>query len=338
MKKVLLVFLVSLLFITGCGKKEKEIVDEKPNDEPVIDQPEISGTIDIIDINSNSRPYAIVVNNSPAAVKVQQGLQEAYIVYEFPVEGGLTRLMALYKDIDDLKVGTIRSARHNFLDYAFEHDAIFVAYGWSTYAQNDINSTGINHINGMIHSSPFWRENPENLATEHTAYTNLSRLISFSNDNNYSSTTDKGLVLNYDANDVDLSNKENAQIANKVYIPSGSADATYEYDTEKKVYKRFVNGNANIDHETKEQYTTKNIIVQKIDSKMTSGNYYLDLGTIGSGNGFYITNGYAVPIKWSKSSRTEKTKYTYLDGSEVILSDGNTFIQLQLNSQPLTIE
>ena len=115
-------------------------------------------------------------------------------------------------------------------------------------------------------------------------------------------------------------------------------NTTYQYDEANKVYKRFVNGDANIDHETKQQFTTKNIIVQKINTKMASDNYYWDLETIGSGNGYFITNGYAVPIQWSKKSRTEKTIYTYLDGSEVKLSDGNTFIQLQSNNQNLTIE
>ena len=138
--------------------------------------------------------------------------------------------------------------------------------------------------------------------------------------------------------DIDLTNKENVQVANRVYIPSGGGNTTYEYDKENKIYKRFVNGDANIDYETKEQYTTKNIIVQKINTKVASDNYYWELETVGSGNGYYITNGYAVPIKWSKASRTEKTKYTYLDGIEVIISDGNTFIQLQSNSQKLTIE
>ena len=70
---------------------------------------------------------------------------------------------------------------------------------------------------------------------------------------------------------------------------------------------------------------------------MASDNYYWDIETVGSGDGYYITNGYAVPIKWSKESRSAKTKYTYVDGTEVLLNDGNTYIQLQSTSQTLTI-
>ena len=58
----------------------------------------------------------------------QAGLNKAYIVYEMIVEGGETRLMALFKDRDLEKIGPIRSSRHYFLDYALENDAIYVHF------------------------------------------------------------------------------------------------------------------------------------------------------------------------------------------------------------------
>ena len=79
-------------------------------------------------------------------------------------------------------------------------------------------------------------------------------------------------------------------------------------------------------------------VLQKIKTKMANDNYYWDLETVGSGDGYFITEGYDVPIKWTKESREAKTKYTYLDGTEVLLNDGNTYIQLQSVNQTLTIE
>lgn len=332
MKK--LCILILLIFICiGCGKKEEESIKEETP--PVIEEPK---EISIIDVNSNTRPYAIVINNSTVAVKVQTGLQQAYIVYEFPVEGGLTRLMALYKDVPDFTIGTIRSSRHNFLDYAMEHDAIFIHYGWSHYAEDDERELRYDYINGTLGGGPFWRENPESLATEHTAYTSIEKIKEYVKNKEIRSTTDQGLVLNYDINGVDLSKKDGNILANNIAIPSnGSINTTYEYDKENKNYKRFVNGNANIDYYTKEQFTAKNIIVQKINTKMASDNYYWDLETVGSGTGYYITEGYAVPITWSKENREAKTKYRYVDGTEIQLNDGNTYIQLQSNSQNLEI-
>lgn len=332
MKKLFLIFFICIFFLCGCGKKVPVVEELPPEEENIATE-----KVDIVDPNSNTRPFAVVVNNSAVAVKVQTGLQSAYMVYEIPVEGGLTRLLAFYKDIDDLTIGTIRSARHNFLDYAWEQDAIFVHYGWSHYAKDDIIKTKINNVNGLSDSA-FWRENPENLASEHTAYTSLAKIREFSKGKNYSLTTEKGFVLPYDVKDISLEEKSDVKKATNISIPSNaSSNTTYIYDEEEKVYKRFVNGKENIDYNTKKQITTKNIIVQKMNTKMASDNHYWDLETVGSGEGFYITNGFSVPITWKKTSRTEKTCYNYLDGSEVTLSDGNTFIQLQSTNQKLTI-
>ena len=59
----------------------------------------------------------------------QAGLQDAYVVYELMVEGGITRMMALFKDIDSDKIGSIRSARMQYLDYALENNAIYIHAG-----------------------------------------------------------------------------------------------------------------------------------------------------------------------------------------------------------------
>ncbi len=330
MKKIIILFSLCF-FICSCGKKEEVIVEsiEQPIDNQIIEKEKI----DIVDVNSNTRPFAVVINNATVAVKVQQGLQDAYMVYEIPVEGNMTRLLAFYKDIDDLKIGTIRSARHNFLDYVFEQDAIFVHWGWSHYAKRQIESMNVETLNGLYDSS-FWRENPENLALEHTGYTSLKKSRDLASKKGFSLTTDKGLVLNYSLVEVNL----DGQIANKIYIPSSNVSNTsYEYDSDKKVYLRSVNGNKHIDYQTKKQYTAKNIIIQKINTKMASDNYYWELETTGSGDGMYITNGHAIPIKWSKENRLAKTKYTYLNGDEVKLNDGNTYIQLQSNKQEYKI-
>ena len=219
----------------------------------------------------------------------------------------MSRSIALYKDKAPEKIGTIRSARHNFLDYVLENDAIFVHFGYSHYAQQQIPALGINNINGLS-DSPFWRENPEGLAYEHTAYTSLVKCIEVAKNKNYRLTTD-----------------------------SQYYGVKFVYDNENKIYKRYVNGVAHTDYFNKEHFSTKNIIVIKVDFVNASDNYYLDFKNIGTGNGYYITDGYAVPITWEKKDRASKTIYKNLDGTELNVNDGNTYIMLQSNNQTLSI-
>ena len=359
-KKTIIILVVVIMLIIVLGiilgikiiKDKNSIVETKietssneeiiENDKENLEVSKIENIkkVDVVDVNSKDRPFAISINNTPVAVKVQEGLDKAFLIYEIPTEGATSRLLAVFKDVNDATVGTTRSARHNFIDYALESDAIFVAYGWSHYAEDDMKAGAIDYIQGLF-GGPFWRNNPEKLATEHTAYTSIAKLRENAKQKGFRTTStsaQKTLVLNYNAEDVDLSEKTNSQIANSVIIPYGAGVKTqFDYDTEAKEYKRIVNGKENIDHETKKVYTAKNIIVQKVTYNVCSDNYYWNLKTQGSGEGFFITNGYAVPITWSKSSRSAKTVYKYKDGNEIEVSDGRTYIELQTTAQTLSI-
>jgi len=335
MKKVVMLF-CGLLLLTGCGKEVKK--EKKPKSQN--DEVKIEEKVDIIDLESNSRPYAVVINNYPDAVRVQSGLNEAYIVYEFPIEGGMSRSLALYKDKQDVKIGTVRSARHNYIDYILENDAIFVHFGWSHEAETQIVQMGIENIDGnYMDPKPFWRENPEGLATEHTVYTNLSNIIDYNNTvKKYRTTTEKDVLLNYVPTDVDFSKYEDSKEANEVMLTYGySYNVKFVYNSETHKYDRYVNGNVHKDYFSGEKYDTKNIIVVLLDwgvlkaHKDAAGSNYLDLYNVGSGNGYYITNGKALPITWKKDSREGQTKYLYGD-KEIEINDGNTYIMFNNNN------
>jgi len=359
-KKIVIIGAIVLLLIVLCiilivinSKNSDDTVDENVVENSQVNVPEevvIDDKVDVIDINSKSRPYALVVNNTDVAVQVQEGLNKAYLVYEIPTEGYTSRLLALYKDInEDLVIGTIRSARHNFIDYALESDAILCCFGWSRFAQADLKTGIIDYMQGLF-GYPFYRNNPENLATEHTAYTSMNKLVQFANQNGMRTTSDNSVVLNYYTDDVNLSNASNVKVANTVTIPYGAAPqiASFKYDANSKMYIRYENGNKCVDHNTKEDVSTKNIIAININYKMCSGNYYWDLETVGTGTGHYITNGYAVPITWTKERRSAKTIYKYaqgttlngedVSGKEIFVSDGRTWIEIQTTKQTLTIE
>ena len=292
----------------------------------------------IVDQDSKTRPYAVMINNHAKARINHAGLDDAYIVYEAIAEGGLTRLMAIFKDKDTDRIGSVRSSRPYFLDYALENDAIYVHFGGSSQALSDIKTLDIDNIDGMSTASAFWRDRTLGVALEHTAFTNMEKLKSAVSDKGYRTKTNKKLLLNYKVDEFNLDSKEDSIVANNISIPySHYVVTSYTYDAEKKVYNRFVNGVAHTDGITKNQYTAKNIIVMKVN------NYSLDsygrqkLDNIGSGDGYYITNGYAVPIVWEKESRSSQTIYRYSDGTEIDVNDGNTYIQIQPITQELTI-
>lgn len=303
------------------------------------EEPKIS-KFQIFDTTSNKRPYAISINNTNVAVKVQEGLNKAYIVYEIPTEFHTSRLLALFKDVNDLTVGTIRSCRHNFMDYVHENDAILICYGWSHYAQDELNKGGTDFMNGNEKkwSSAFWRNNPEKLAWEHTAYTSLAKITNYTASHNYRLTSDDSMLLNYVNEEISLSDIEGSKSATTVTIPYGGTTTKFKYDANTKMYTRIVNGKTNKDHKTKEAFTTKNIIIVKIPYSMMPDKYYWNLKTTGTGKGYYITNGKSVPITWKKDTRNSKSKYYYSNGTEIQVNDGRTYIEVSTTSKKVSIK
>lgn len=296
-------------------------------------------TLKIVDENSKSRPYAVMINNNQAAWKNHAGLQDAYLVYEIMTEGGITRMMALYKDQKTERIGSVRSSRHYFLDYALENDAIYVHFGWSPQAQSDIATLKINNINGIYDDAGFSRDLTLGVAYEHTAYTSMEKIEALANKKGYIRDTSQDLLLNYSIAERGLQRIEGVVEANKVTIPySYSYTVSYEYDAKTKTYLRFMNEYAHVDGVTQKQYYAKNIIIQKVKNYSMDSYGRQNLDNLGTGTGYYITNGYAVPIVWSKQSRSEQTKYKYQDGTEITVNDGNTFIQIEPISMTPTFE
>ena len=297
--------------------------------------------VSIIDLESDTRPIAVMINNQEKARPNHAGLNDAYIIYEIIVEGGLTRYMALFKDQETERIGSVRSSRHYFLDYALENDAIYTHFGWSPQAQSDISKLDIDNINGL-YDSGFWRDKTLNVPTEHTAFTNIANILEVANKKNYRLTSEEKPLLNYtivnqNLSKLEISNTE-AIPANNVSIKySNYVTTSYTYDKENGVYKRYVNDVEHKDAVTKEQYTFKNIITYQVRNYSIDSYGRQTLDNIGTGEGYYITNGYAIPIIWEKSSRSSKTVYKYLDGTELKVNDGNTFIQIQPKNQKLII-
>lgn len=318
---VLLLLIILVLILTM--KKEPKQNDQQTSTTTKA----VEKKLTIVNEDSKSRPYAVMINNLGVARPLQSGLQDAYIIYEIIVEGGLTRYMALFMDQNTERIGSIRSARHYFLDYALENDAIYVHHGQSPQASTDFSKLNVDRIS-VSPSKTGWRDKTLNVSSEHTLFTSVEKLNNGLNGKR--TEREKELLLNYSADEINLSGNDIIAANNVSITYSSSVTSSYEYDAENKVYKRFVNSKAHTDYVTEKQYTFKNIIVYDVENNTIAGDDKgrQNLNNIGSGKGYFITNGYALPITWEKTSRNSQTTYKYLDGKEITVNDGNTFIQI----------
>lgn len=336
MKKIFMLCLCISLLV-GCGKtknnEENEQIDESKDN--VAEE-----KVKIIDVDSKTRPYAVMINCHNAALP-QSGLDKAYIVYELMVEGGITRMMALFKDVDVSKIGSIRSARTQYLDYVYENDAIYVHAGGATDALNRISNEKINDID--VDGKYGIRDKTLDRAWEHTLFTTTDLLKEATDNKKFDTETNNGNLLEYSAQELDLTKYTTAIKADKIKIKySDYRTSIYEYNEENKNYLRFMNNVANEDLVTGQQYAAKNIIAYAVDySSYTYEGYslYQKIDNVGSGEGYYITDGYAVPIIWEKDSKNKKTVYKVKEtGEALVVNDGNTYIQIYPDDYEIVIE
>ena len=342
-KKILIIVLLIIIIAAGgvlaykiindTKNEETETVAEEKKEEVVPVVPEKKVQI----FQGQDRPIAVMIDNHSDAWP-QAGLQKAYMVYEIIVEGSETRLMALFKGVDVEKIGPVRSARHYFIDYAMENDAIYTHFGQSPQAESDLATYRINDINGIAEDGTTFTRVKDKTAP-HNAVTSTEKLLKSAQNKKYRITSDEKSVLNYVTDDVNL---EDGKSATTITIPHSQLQVVkYEYDETAKVYKRIARNKEQKDWDTKETVTTKNIIITFCD------NYTLNdsenkgrqgLKNIGTFDGYYITNGKAIKIKCTKESREKKTIYKDLDGNEIKVNDGNTFVNICPTSAKVVIE
>ena len=315
------------------NQQEEPIVEKEPIIVELKEEPEKIVTT----YNGTDRPIAVMLDNNVKA-RPQAGLNDAYLVYEIVVEGGETRLMACFKGANLDKIGPVRSSRHYFLDYALENSAIYVHFGWSPQAQSDISTYKVNNINGISESSKsFWRVKDK--SAPHNVVTSTEKILEIAEKKGYKTETEAPSVLNYVTDEVIL---EEGTIANKIVIPySTSNKVSYVYNPETKMYVRYFNNKKQTDWTSKEDVTTKNIIITKAENytlKDKENKGRQGLKNIGTLAGYYITNGQVIPITCTKANRTSQTVYADLNGNEIEVNDGRTFIQICPIDSKITFE
>ena len=333
----IIILIFSILFIiAGCSKGEAEPIAVVDQTAPatVKEVPKIFCPLTGMEVatqeEADKRPIAVMIDNEYNA-RPQSGLLGADIVYEMPVEGNITRYMAIYHHLAEDKIGPVRSARPYFIDTALEYNAVYVHCGGSPQALKDLATLKVETLNDLKGSPCFWRGKDRKMP--HNLYTSVDAMRKVIQDNKYKSLK-APTYFKFADETLDL----NGMIANGISINYfKNYKISYKYDLNTKLYTRMVNGAPLKDKESGTEIKATNIIIQKISGlKVLDDKGRLEIGNIGSNSGYYISNGKSIDIKWKKDSRRAKTIYTDIQGNEITLNRGNTWVQVV--SEATTIE
>ncbi|MBR0401235.1 MAG: DUF3048 domain-containing protein [Lachnospiraceae bacterium] len=275
------------------------------------------------------RPIAVMINNVPAALP-QSNITSAQVVYEFPYEGGDTRLMPLYEAWDDFNaLGSVRSARFYTMYAAHEWDAILFHFGQPWFAQDFADNTPyIDNVNGMRAVGDTAYHRTTHRSAPHNAYTSGEEIREAIEYMEYSMEwdpwADPPFRFTEDGEPADMTGGTSA-----VSVETGinGSHSYYEYNEEEGVYYRYQFDRPHVDEqEPYGQVTTVNILIQYVTHDYFQGSEYLLVDSVGSGDGYYITGGKCIPITWSRDSLDTSTAYYTEDGERLLMTPGNTWI------------
>ncbi len=280
------------------------------------------------------RPAAVMINNIKASLP-QYGIDSADIIYELPVEGGITRLMGVYADYTNVPyICSVRSCRYYYPIIAYGMDAFYCHWGMDkTIALDTLNRLEIDRLDGNDSSlgagTVFVRdaEREETYASEHTGALDGSALESAINEMGYRT-------------EINEINKNGAFIFNSPdspVVPDGSVCmkaelifspeyfSTFEYDSEKETYLKFHSGTEHCDGKSGKQLEFKNVFVLETEMSIRNAKKLLDIDLSG-GDGYYISMGRAEPITWSKESDDRPIKFFDKNGNELTVNAGKSYI------------
>lgn len=264
---------------------------------------------------------AVKVENAPEA-RPQAGLDRADVVYEEPVEGGVTRYIVVFHCDDAPRLGPVRSARMTDISVLAQYGKpLFGFAGGAPKVRNEVGKANLVDLNYVDSAEEYVRD--ESREAPHNLYTTTKKL--FKAGASRGSTPEP--VFTYE-DELDLK----AKPAKSIHIPFSTTYAD--------VYWRWTKGRWARSHgsephllESGDQVTAANIVVMSVkvsDSEIVDVAGYAspEVELVGSGKAWIFRDGRVVVGKWIRDREGDVTRLEAKDGSEIPLAPGATWVEL----------
>ncbi|KGA13782.1 hypothetical protein GM50_21540, partial [freshwater metagenome] len=276
-------------------------------------------------VGSNGPILAVKIDDTYLA-RPQIGLEKADLVYIEQVEGGLTRLAAIFSSVIPTEIGPVRSARISDIDILSQFGKVIFAYSGAQRLMLPVISQANLWDYGAQHSSPtiFTRD-----AVRPAPYNMVLRADLL---------MDKVVA---DARDVAMSKSPGwsfgeapkggvAIDAVAVRWPASRYEATWS-----KSENRWLLGNKGVPDMAADgsqlgasTFVIQNVAISNSIYRSSDGGYTPLSETVGSGTGYVLRDGKSFKASWNRPSAESGTTWTLADGSEIKFAAGSIWVAL----------
>ncbi len=341
MKKIVCFALAVVLCLgfASCGKKAGPKIKDKTTTPTTTTTKKVIVCNPLTGISGYSakkldqKPVAVMINNVNGggnynAQAIQTGVGDADMVFETLVEGGITRLLAVYADVEKVgQIGSVRSARISYAQLAAGLDAYYI----HCLADNKYCSTSYRNSLGLVdldlgaNASSLGKRIPNGMATEHTLYTFGDKIAEFVG-KKYSGKKIKDSAKNVYKFNSEKKAEKFEKSARNIAVRYSDTQTTYlRYNSDDKMYIR---GNRNgnlLDYVSGKKEKFKNVIVLFTSVHSLPDKHHMK-SELESGTGYYFSEESYKEIKWSKGGETKPLKFFDTNGKDLKLNAGNSYI------------
>jgi hypothetical protein len=264
------------------------------------------------------RNLLVKISNYPPLVRPQSGMNQADVVYEYEVEGGVTRFAAIFRSSAPRHVGPVRSGRLMDMQLVPMYQALFAYAGASRPVQQLIMSQpwALQAITPLIGDNcleaGFCRFPGAGLAFEHTLYVDTTLV--------WQRATQRGININYRARGFAFNETQDlgGVPASDIFVDYyGQTDARWQYDAETAHYLRYTDGLPHYDALDGQQVWADNLIVIEVpheertdlfEEESRSASQQIDLW--GEGRAYLFRDGVYYQGYWRRDCNARFTEGT----------------------------
>jgi hypothetical protein len=269
----------------------------------------------------NGPSVACKIDNLDVA-RPQVNLNQTDIVFDEMVEGGLTRLVAVWHSRMPEQVGPVRSIRPMDPDIISPFGGIVCYSGGQLKFVKLMQATSVFNANETEEQGKGTFARASDREAPHNVIVNVAKLQAA-----HADLTPPQQMFQFAAKSTDATAAATGTPVEsfKVYFPSALAQWTPSSDGTRWV--RTQDGKPHTDVVDGSQLSAKNIVVMQVHIDRKYG-YVPKTTMVDSGKAWVFTEGKYIEANWSKASQTAPIVLTTADGATVELARGNTWIEL----------
>lgn len=274
--------------------------------------------------NYNRRPIAVMLGADEIA-RPLSGLADADMVIEMPVvTGGINRFAAVYLCNMPEEIGSVRSARDDFIPLAKGLDAILAHWGGSHFALDELAKGVIDNVDALPNPfNVFYRK--KGIDAPYNGFTSGERLLNGIQKLGYRLENTFVGYPHFTKNDAVLEQYEKDDQIDLNY-PDGFS-VFYQYDTKKDAYLRKRGNKIEKDLLNDKNIYAKVVVIMEASSKQIEGQYN-NVDVIGSGDLQVFQGGVLVNGKWEKKSFDSKLYFFDVNKKEIKFLPGQIWLQI----------